>query len=122
ADVGIRVENPYEGEVAFMQFHLGLMFNQIESMLASADELLIVCFSDHGEDLAGWYVDDHAGKGHPEEEGHGCLLYDVTQVVPLWLRMPGRVPSGLEVDRQVRLVDVTPTILDLLGLEADGMD
>lgn len=120
-----QAANPYEAEVGYMDKHLGLLLEGLEDSGVDLDEMLVVCLSDHGEDLGGWYADDHAGeRGYPEEEGHGCLVFDVTQMVPLWFRHPGRVQAGLEVRRQVRLVDVAPTVLDLLGLPggdaADG--
>jgi len=116
-DVGIEVANRYEGEVAFADFYINLLLNELKSVGCDPDELLIVCLSDHGEDLAGWYPNDHGGElGHPEEEGHGCLLFDATQLVPLWLRKPELLSAGLEISQQVRLVDVAPTILELLGL------
>lgn len=120
---GVEVANPYEGEVAYMDHHVGRLLDGLADRGIAIDETLVVCLSDHGEDLAGWYRNDHAGeKGHPEEEGHGCLLFDATQHVPLWIRWPGRVPQARPVDAQVRLVDVMPTILDLLGLPVPEVD
>jgi arylsulfatase A-like enzyme len=118
-DGGAGARNPYEGEVAYVDRHLRRLFDGLAARGVALDETLVVVFSDHGEDLAGWYADDHAGaQGHPEEEGHGCLLFDVTQLVPLWLRLPGVFPAGREIDAQVRLVDVAPTVLEALGLPA----
>jgi arylsulfatase A-like enzyme len=119
------VANPYEGEVAYSDHYVRVLLRRIEDMGHDLDSMIIVCFSDHGEDLAGWYPNDHAGQelGHPYEEGHGTLLFDATQHVPLVVAAPG-VPAGLEVDSQVRLVDIMPTMLDLLDLPAkpsDGM-
>ena len=115
-DVGVEVANPYEGEIAYSDHHLGRLLHRMEEMGHDLDDLLIVCFSDHGEDLAGWYPNDHSGDlGHPYEEGHGCLLYDATQLVPLILSGPG-IPRGRDVASQVRLVDVAPTVRALLGL------
>lgn len=116
--------NPYEGEVAYMDHYLGRLLDGMEERGHRLDDLLLVCLSDHGEDLAGWYPNDHAGElGHPEEEGHGCLLFDATQLVPVWLRAPDHAPAGLEVTWQVRLVDIVPTLLELVGLpeiQCDG--
>ncbi|HEX6343734.1 sulfatase [Umezawaea sp.] len=121
-DVGVEVDNPYEGEVAFSDHHLSRLLRRIEELGHPLDSMLVVCFSDHGEDLAGWYPNDHSGElGHPYEEGHGCLLFDTTQHVPLVFAAPG-LPSGAEVAAQVRLVDVMPTVLDLLGLEGTASD
>lgn len=121
-DHGIQVANPYEGEVAFMDHYLSKLLDGIEELGHSPDDTILVCFSDHGEDLGGWYANDHAGEqGHPEEEGHGCLLFDTTQVVPVWIRAP-RVTPGLELETQVRLIDLAPTILDLAGMPVPAVD
>ncbi|MFD3733683.1 sulfatase [Streptomyces sp. NPDC058632] len=114
--------NPYEGEVAYSDHYLQVLLRGMEEMGHAPEDTLIVCFSDHGEDLAGWYPNDHAGtQGHPYEEGHGCLLFDATQHVPLVVGGPG-LPAGVEVDAQVRLVDIAPTVLDLLGMDAGDVD
>ncbi|MEU3861033.1 sulfatase [Streptomyces sp. NPDC028722] len=122
-DFGVPVDNPYEGEVAYSDHYLQQLFTCFKELGHSLDDTVVVLFSDHGEDLAGWYPNDHSGKlGHPYEEGHGCLLFDTTQHVPLIVSGP-EVPRGVEVTSQVRLVDIAPTVLDLLKLpemKADG--
>lgn len=109
--------NPYEGEAYYVDHYFGKFIEQV-TQWGLLKNTLIILFSDHGEDLAGWYENDHAGLtlGHPEEEGHGCLLYDATQLVPLIFIAPGLVPANRWVDTQVRLVDILPTIVDLLHL------
>ncbi|MFE0420253.1 sulfatase [Streptomyces tendae] len=120
-----EVSNPYEGEVAFADHHAGRLLDNLAELGHDPAEMLVVVFSDHGEDLGGWYPNDHAGdRGHPYEEGHGCLLFDATQHVPLIVAGPG-LPAGTEVSEQVRLVDIMPTIQRLLDLPAtpsDGLD
>ncbi|MFA1538089.1 sulfatase [Actinomadura monticuli] len=121
-DVGVQTRNPYEGEVAYSDHHLQGLLQRLADAGHDPAATLIVLFSDHGEDLGGWYPNDHAGdRGHPEEEGHGCLLFDATQHVPLIFSGPG-VRAGVEVPDQVRLVDIMPTVLDLLGLEPQASD
>jgi arylsulfatase A-like enzyme len=44
---------------------------------------------------------------------HG--LYDTNLRVPLILRMPGTIPAGARRDGFARLLDITPTVLDLIG-------
>ena len=109
--------NPYEGEAHYVDHYLGYLLNELKK-LKLLDETVLVIFSDHGEDLAGWYPNDHSGKelGHPEEHGHGCLLYDVTQMVPLIFVGPGLCDESSCVDTQVRLVDIFPTLVDLFSL------
>ncbi|WP_190052501.1 sulfatase [Streptomyces lomondensis] len=121
-DFGVEVDNPYEGEVAYSDHYLQRLLTGIGELGHSLDDTLIVLFSDHGEDLAGWYPNDHSGEhGHPYEEGHGCLLFDTTQHVPLIISGP-ELPADMEVDSQVRLVDIAPTVLDLLKLDAPRTD
>jgi arylsulfatase A-like enzyme len=69
-------------------------------------DTLVVFLSDHGEAFG----------------EHGAFLHDDlfrhTLHVPLVLRWPGRLPAGVRIDAPVRLLDVTPTILDLVGVPA----
>ncbi len=96
---------PYDGEIAFIDANVdGLMTH-----LYLADVLpttLVVLTADHGEGLG-----DHG------EATHSRLVYDTTQRVPLVLHAPALFPEAVRVsDRVVGLVDVMPTVLDLLGI------
>lgn len=75
------------------------------------DDALFVITSDHGEGLG----------DHPDVAGsasHGRTLYESQIHVPLILYSPGEtVPSGVEIERPVRLLDLMPTVLDLVGLD-----
>jgi arylsulfatase A-like enzyme len=66
---------------------------------------LLVITSDHGEAFG-----EHGGVGH----GEG--LYEEVLRVPLFVWAPRLVASGRRVPGLVGVIDVTPTILDLLGL------
>ena len=93
---------PYDGEVAFMD----ACFGEAIGALADADLLensLLVVAADHGESL-----------GEHGEETHAVFLYESTVRVPLLFRFPGRL-SPRTVSGTARLVDVAPTVLDLLG-------
>ncbi|MCX6816545.1 MAG: sulfatase [Candidatus Beckwithbacteria bacterium] len=107
-------KNYYEEEVAYADHYLG-EFIQYLKKNNLYDNTTVICFSDHGEDLEGLYPNDKGGKklGHPEECGHGCLLYDQTQKVVLIIK-DKTLPTNKKIQQQVRLVDVFPTILDLL--------
>ncbi|HJQ83450.1 MAG TPA: sulfatase, partial [Candidatus Binatia bacterium] len=72
--------------------------------LGLARDTLVVFLSDHGEAFA-----EHGRFLHDD-------LYGETLHVPLILRFPGRLTRGTRVPEPVRLVDVMPTILDLLGV------
>lgn len=79
--------------------------------VAAGPDALIVVLSDHGEEFF-----DHG------DLEHGHTLYDELLRVPLIIRAPGLEPR--HVAAPVSLLDVTPTVLDLLGLGGgtwDGM-
>jgi len=97
---------PYDGEVAFVDHWLRRLVERLESG-GLLDRSILVLTADHGEGLM-----EHG------EMSHSLLLYNGTQHVPLIIRAAGIEPGV--VDRPVSLVDVAPTILDLLGLELPG--
>lgn len=74
------------------------------------DDALIVLTSDHGEELY-----DHGGFSH------GYTLYDELMHVPLFVKLPGQKEARV-VDAAVSTVDVTPTVLDALGLPVPELD
>ncbi len=67
---------------------------------------LVVIAADHGESL-----------GEHGERTHGLFAYDATLHVPLVFWANGRIRPAV-FDDTMRLVDVAPTILDLLGSAA----
>jgi len=68
------------------------------------DNTLVVFFSDHGEEFL-----EHGGLLHEK-------LYQETLRVPLIFFWPGRVPSGGVVEAKVPLMDLTPTLLELVDI------
>ena len=110
-------DNIYEEEVAYSAHHFGLFMKRMEEMNLLLNTT-VVCFSDHGEDLDGMYPNDKGGEkvGHPEELGHGCLLYDQTQKVVLIIK-DSSLKEGINIEEQVRLVDIMPTTLELLDIQ-----
>lgn len=72
-----------------------------------AQDTVVIVTSDHGEEFG-----DHGGGGHAH------TLYSEVLRVPLVVHgLPGAVPR--RVDEPVSLVDVLPTLRDLVGLPAD---
>jgi arylsulfatase len=119
----VSLPNAYEGEVWYMDRYLGLLLEGLAAIDITPENAIFIVFSDHGEDLNGWYANDHGGTlGHPEEKGHGCLLYDATQLVPLIVCAPSMAPLNVAVQEQVRLVDIVPTIMELISMPDVGVD
>jgi len=95
----------YDGEIAFADAQLGRVFEWLRSSGHERDTVVAV-LSDHGESL-----------GEHGEVTHAVLLYEATLHVPFVIAGPG-VPAGRTVDARVTTVDVVPTLLRLLGVEA----
>jgi arylsulfatase A-like enzyme len=68
------------------------------------DRTVIVIVGDHGESL-----------GEHGEASHGLFVYQSVMRIPLIIRAPSAGMQGRRVVDPVRIVDVTPTVLDLLG-------
>jgi arylsulfatase A-like enzyme/Tfp pilus assembly protein PilF len=94
---------PYGGEVAWTDELVGRLDATLERLGLAANTLLVLT-ADHGEGLG-----DHG------EELHGFFVYESTLRVPLLLRGPG-VRPGTRLTGPWGLVDVLPTVLELLGL------
>ncbi len=113
----------YASEVSYVDSQIGEIIKVLKN-LGIYEETLFIVTSDHGEDLG-----DHGGKGslYPQEFAHGWLLYDCTQKVPLIFKLPDSFQqanpqhslAGQCIRRQVRLIDIVPTILDVLNLDPE---
>ena len=74
------------------------------------DGALVVITANHGEELF-----DHRGFGH------GRTLHEEVLRVPLYLKLPGATAAAT-VQAPVSTLDVLPTVLDLLGIQAPATD
>lgn len=100
-----RKRRLYYAEATYMDAVIGRVLDAFEERGLLRD-LAILAVSDHGELL---------GEHGRVPGTHSPMLVETTLRVPLLLRVPGRVEPGVE-DRQVSVVDVFPTILELAGL------
>jgi arylsulfatase A-like enzyme len=96
----------YDGEIAFTDEAVRRLLEGLEER-GLRENTLIILLSDHGEEFY-----DHGGFEH------GHTLYDELIKVPLVFALPGVVPDEVRIPRQVRLLDVCPTILDLVGIDS----
>ena len=88
----------------------GRLLDLVERLGLSSDTLVVVT-SDHGEEFF-----EHG------DAGHGFTAYDELARVPLIVSAPGLAAPGM-VRRPVGLVDLVPSLLELLGLPAAaGLD
>lgn len=95
----------YRAEVRATDHEVGRLLRAID---ARERPTIVAVFSDHGENLG-----DHGQKGGH----HGVSVYDEVVRVPLMIAGPGIEPR--RVADPVSIVDLAPTLLDLIG--ADGL-
>jgi arylsulfatase A-like enzyme len=105
-----RVIDLYDGEILGSDHLVGAVLDTLAAR--GLDRRTIVVFvSDHGEELF-----DHGWLSH------GHTLYDELLRVPLMIRFP-RGTAPRRVERQVRTMDLLPTLLEALALPApEGID
>ncbi len=95
----------YEQALAYTDAQIGRLLDRLaEKQLW--DNTIVVVLADHGEEFM-----EHGRWGHWENN-----LYDEILRVPLLIRLPNVEPQT--VARQVRTVDVMPTLLDVAGCSA----
>jgi len=99
------IEGAYDAEIRSMDRALGKLLSLLED-LGLADSTLVVFTSDHGEEFGehGWYG------------WHAHTLYDELLRVPLVVRFPDGLGAGHEISRQVRSLDIAPTVLEAVEL------
>jgi len=109
-----RVIAEYDRDLAFTDAQVGRLLDGIDR-LGLREHSLVVLHADHGQSL-----------GENDYVGHGDNLYQPSLHIPLLMRFPGRLAAGARVGLQAQNVDILPTILGLVGIDAqlplDGTD
>ncbi|MBM3984437.1 MAG: sulfatase [Planctomycetes bacterium] len=107
-----RVVDLYDGEIAYVDKWLREHLRPLQES-GRLDSCWLVVTSDHGEGL--W---DHQALGHCEEVFEGQVH------VPLLIRPPGGLREPRRVPQVFSLLDLAPTLLELVGVppcaEFDG--
>lgn len=93
----------YDGEIRWTDSNLARLL-ELHAQRRPGRELLVVVLADHGEEFF-----EHGGKGHQQ------TLFEEVVRIPLIFHWPGRLPAGATVADLVRILDVFPTLLELVG-------
>ncbi|MDA2926301.1 sulfatase-like hydrolase/transferase [Acidobacteria bacterium AH-259-G07] len=104
----------YDRDLKYTDSVLGHFFGYLKE-LGLYKQSIIVVLSDHGEALLDRFVGGRA-------DGHGYHLHDELLKVPLIFVAPGLIArQERPIRTQVELVDVMPTLLDLLQIAYDRL-
>lgn len=93
----------YDEGIRYADDALGDFLVYLDERLGILDETLVIILSDHGEEFG-----EHGSFLHWQ------LYHRPNLHVPLLIRVPGA--PGARVEMPVEVLDVAPTVLDLLGL------
>jgi hypothetical protein len=98
-DLGNYLNALHYGDQSLGTLLLGLRERKLEQ------NTLFVLYGDHGE----------AFGQHEGNRGHSMFIYDENVRVPLMIAAPGLIQGEVRAPQTASLIDVEPTILDLLG-------
>lgn len=109
-------EDAYDAEIAFVDAQIGRLREAVEASAGDAGVIWVI-LADHGESFGG----EHG------EQSHGMYLFDPTMHIPFIIRPATPLSAPVvEATTAVSTVDVTPTILAMLGQpvpeDLDGRD
>lgn len=97
----------YDAEIRSVDEGFGALVQTLRD-LELWERTMVIFTSDHGEEF-----------GERDKVGwHSHSLYDELLRVPLLIKFPRDTFMGTRVDRQVRSLDIPPTVLGTLGIRA----
>lgn len=97
------IQAAYYTSLNYVDFQIGRVLDALDDA-GLADDTIVVYWGDHG------YMLGHHGRF----EKH--VLYEPAVRVPLIVRWPGHLPESRRVSELVEMVDLFPTLTDLLQL------
>lgn len=113
AELRARVVNSYDNSIRFFDNSVGYILSKLEQ-LGRLESTMVVIISDHGEAFG-----EH-GSGF-----HGTTLFEEQVHVPLMIYLPKQATNlrqhfELHADSPRGLIDLMPTIFDVMGIPSDS--
>jgi arylsulfatase A-like enzyme len=100
---GKSLTDLYDGEVAYVDYHLGRLFDWLESAGRMRDTMIVI-MADHGESL-----------GERGVYKHSSQLYNEQLHIPYLIYVPDLQPQ--RISAYVSSIDLGPTILHTVGVD-----
>lgn len=95
----------YRNSLSYVDASLSRFIDELER-LGLRDRTIIVLFGDHGE----------AFSEHPNNLIHGAELYEENVRIPFIISNPQLIPAASKSKSLASLVDIAPTLFDMLGM------
>jgi arylsulfatase A-like enzyme len=99
-----KYQQAYKAEVLYTDHQMGRLLAALKP-LGLSQNTVVIFTSDHGEAF-----------GEDGKLTHGYSLHEEAMRIPLLMRVPGRMQSGLRITAPVSLVDLLPTMTSLAGV------
>ena len=96
----------YDGGISFTDEQIGVLLEELEE-LGLDRKTIIILTADHGEAMG----------EHNVYFTHGGFLYNEFIKVPLIFKYSNILPTAKVINHQVGLIDIMPTLLDILGIQ-----
>jgi choline-sulfatase len=96
----------YDGGIRYADHYIAELLETVDTF-GLADKTIIILTAEHGEELSDHGTFDRFGKQ---------TLYDEVIRVPLIIRLPPSLTNAKRITQQVQLIDIMPTVLDLLRI------
>jgi len=104
----------YDESLAHQDYQIGRLVERLRERGEWEDTLLIVA-ADHAVTAALWDLGAFMQDTLPPRWTHSMLRGSVTRI-PLIVVWPGQIAGGQRFHQPVSMIDVLPTVLDLVGL------
>jgi arylsulfatase A-like enzyme len=95
----------YDEEISYVDAEIGRLHQKLKDLQLDNNTLIVIT-ADHGESLG----------EHDSYFGHDDL-FDTCLKVPLIMKYPAGQWTHQQISHQTRLIDIAPTILDVLSIE-----
>jgi arylsulfatase A-like enzyme len=104
------IADRYDAGVTYVDSQLGPLLDELSTPQRLKDTMIVIT-SDHGENLLEYRECLFS---------HDPFLYSVVTRVPLLIRYPEAKGGGQRCDKLVSLIDVAPTVTEIIGLPTPG--
>jgi len=99
----------YDGEIQFVDHQIKELIDGLKR-LGIYDNTIMVIVADHGENL----------YEHDNYLDHSQVVYETVMWIPCVIYVPGY--QGKYIDEIVSIIDIMPTLLDIVGIEGKDFD
>ncbi len=100
-----QLRDLYDGEIRFMDDQIARLWKQLETF-GLLNNTIVIIAADHGESI-----------GEHQFLDHGHTLYQEQVHIPMIVLGPGELSGGKAIDSPTEIVDIFPTILELLKIQ-----